>query len=163
MTDSARSAVYRAEQQWSALMDRGGEVDFLGSVLNLDPQLRFGDLSAIERFCAFTLNLPNIVAVFGRVPTVRVRARKGAAAAHYEPATQVIAIPMQSTWAARQTVVIHELAHHIRWFSAGEESAILHDESFTSVMCTLVQESLSPAAALVLRASYDGAGVRVGA
>ena len=46
--DVHRSAVYRAEDQWSATLDRGGVVDFFGSVIDVPEQLRFGALEAVQ-------------------------------------------------------------------------------------------------------------------
>ncbi len=49
--DVHRSAVYRAEDQWSATLDRGGVVDFFGSVIDVPEQLRFGALEAVQTAC----------------------------------------------------------------------------------------------------------------
>ena len=46
--DVHRSVVYRAEDQWSATLDRGGVVDFFGSVIDVPEQLRFGALEAVQ-------------------------------------------------------------------------------------------------------------------
>ncbi|HAN71376.1 MAG TPA: TIGR04338 family metallohydrolase, partial [Actinobacteria bacterium] len=38
------NAVYAAEDQWSAVLDRGGVVDFFGSRIDVPMQRRFGDV-----------------------------------------------------------------------------------------------------------------------
>ena len=40
--DTDRAAVYAAEDQWSAALNRGGVIDFFGSRLQLPVQTRFG-------------------------------------------------------------------------------------------------------------------------
>jgi len=151
-SDSDRSAVYAAEDQWTALLDRGGTVDFFGSTLTLPVQRRFGDLAAVrayvERACA-TVEID--------VPHVRVR--KGHTRAHFESPPATIAIPgidgaLAGTWAARETVVLHEVAHH--WTFVVHRS-VAHDARFRTAMITLVTNMLGDEAALLLRAGYDGA------
>ena len=154
MTDRLRSAVYAAEDQWSQALNRGGKVDFHGSVIELPVQRRFGELEAMRAYLDHVTQLPCVIETFGQFPPVTVRARKGQSQAHYESQTQVIAIPLDSTWAARESVVLHELAHHIAMSAAGIERPA-HGAEFTSTMCSLVECVLGPEAALLLRASYS--------
>lgn len=155
MSDLRRSAVYSAEDQWSALLDRGGRVDFHGSALFLREQLRFGDLAAMQAYADQVLALPGVQARFAPA-AVTVRARRGATKAHYEPDTATIAIPMSVGWAARESVLLHELAHHVDFSAAAP-----HGLAFTSAMCFLVSAAISPEAALLLRAGYDAVSVPV--
>lgn len=140
------------------MMNRGGTVDFHGSVIEVPVQRRFGDLSAIEAYLSWVLQLPAVVTQFGELAPVGVRARKGQAKAHYEPAEAVIAIPLDTTWAARESVVLHELAHHIVMSRPGSEIDA-HGPEFTSTMCALVECVLGPESALILRTSYAELGL----
>lgn len=155
MTDRLRSAVYSAEDQWSEAMNRGGKVDFHGSSIEVPVQRRFGDLDAIETYLHWVTQLPCVLETFGQIAPVAVRARKGQAKAHYEPAERVIAIPLDTAWAARESVVLHELAHHIV-MSRDSTNEPAHGAAFTVTMCSLVECVLGPEAALMLRTSYAG-------
>ena len=154
MTDRLRSAVYAAEDQWSEALNRGGKVDFHGSIIEVPVQRRFGELEAIETYVEWVVSLPRVIETFGVVAPVSVRARKGQLKAHYEAESQVIAIPLETPWAARESVVLHELTHHIVMSSHGTDEPA-HGPRFTSSMCALVESTLGPEAALLLRATYS--------
>ena len=154
MTDRLRSVVYAAEDQWSEALNRGGKVDFHGSIIEVPVQHRFGELEAIEKYVEWALSLPCVIQAFGVVAPVSVRARKGQLKAHYEFESQVIAIPLDTPWAARESVVLHELTHHIVMSTHGTDDPA-HGPRFTSSMCTLVECTLGPVAARLLRATYS--------
>ena len=158
MTDRLRSAVYAAEDQWSEMMNRGGKVDFHGSMIEVPVQRRFGSLDAIADYLVWVLRLPAVIETFGALEPVTVRARKGQMKAHYEAGTNVIAIPLDSQWAARESVVLHELSHHIVMSSGGTDDSV-HGAAFTITMCTLVECVMGPEASLMLRAAYAGLGL----
>jgi len=146
--DRDRSRVYAAEEQWSAVLDRGGTVNFFGSKLHLTPQLRFGDVASVQEYVDRVLALPEIQS-FDAGP-VRIRRRQGGTRAHYEAG--VIAIPIQELWSGRESVVLHELAHHLVW-----RQEPTHSELFRSAMMTLVQCVQSAESALLLGAAYEEA------
>lgn len=146
MSDRDRSSVYAAEDQWSAVLDRGGPIDFFGSHLVLPVQLRFGDLAAMQSY------VDARCAAEPSRGSVRVRPRRGQASAHY--ADGVIAIPMESGWACRESVLLHELAHHV---ARGSQPP--HGTAFRQAMLELVLEAQGPESALVLRTSYESNGV----
>ena len=135
-------------------MNRGGKVDFHGSIIEVPVQRRFGDLEAIATYVDWVVSHPRVIEAFGVVAPVSVRARKGQLKAHYEAESQVIAIPIDTAWAARESVVLHELTHHIVMSSHGTDDPA-HGPRFTSSMCTLVECTLGPEAALLLRATYS--------
>jgi putative metallohydrolase (TIGR04338 family) len=145
--DAYRSAVYRAEDQWSALLDRGGRLDFFGTQLDIPMQLRFGDLTAMQKYVDALVPDPP-----------RVRIRKGQTRAHYEPEECVIAIPMEASWAARESVLLHEVAHHLAHV---HNDHLQHGVPFTGRMLELVEAQLGGPAALVLRTGYHEAGALV--
>ena len=146
--------MYAAEDQWSEALNRGGKVDFHGSIIEVPVQRRFGELEAIATYVDWVVSHPRVIEAFGVVAPVSVRARKGQLKAHYEAEAQVIAIPLDTAWAARESVVLHELTHHIVMSSYGTDDPA-HGPRFTASMCTLVECTLGPEAALLLRATYS--------
>ena len=154
------SAVYAAEDQWSAVLDRGGVVDFFGSRLDVPAQRRFADLGSVRAYVAGVLALPSVAGAYPNAGPVRVRERRGQGRAHYETATATIALPMGSLWAGREAVVLHELAHHLACSAVDPGAAGWHGVPFRDAMLLLVAEVLGEPAALLLRAGYDAAGVR---
>ncbi|MCX8526981.1 MAG: TIGR04338 family metallohydrolase, partial [Candidatus Nanopelagicales bacterium] len=155
--DSLRSAIYEAEDRWSALLDHGGVLDFFGSRLTLPVQRRFGSVETMQMYADWVLAHPDVVAAYGAQPGVTVRARAGQARAHYEPQTATIAIPMDARWAAREAVVLHELAHHV----AVHDTDAWHSTSYAAAMLVMTHAVLGPEATLVLRAGYEDAGISV--
>jgi putative metallohydrolase (TIGR04338 family) len=152
----SRAAVYSAEDQWSAVLDRGGIVDFFGSRIDVPQQRRFGDLESVRRYVDGVLALPSVGERWTPLP-VSVRERAGQTKAHYEVATSTIAVPLKSMWAARESVLLHEIAHHLR----GPVDEDWHGPAYRGTMCALSAIVLGDAAALLLRAGYEEAGVRV--
>lgn len=149
MTDRFRQAVYQAEGQWSAIVDRGGLVDFFGSQIKAPVQLRFGSLADVQTYVEATC------ADLGIDPPA-VRHRKGGSRAHYSDG--VMAIPSDQPWAMRESVILHELAHHVCVVSTGNTN---HDAEFTSAMLELVRAELGFEAELLLRTGYTAAGAAV--
>ena len=150
-TDNLRQAVYRAEDQWSATMDRGGHADFFGSSITIPAQIRFGNLADVQTYVDAVCRAHDL-------PTVRVRHRQGATRAHYEVKEQmrVIAVPTDRAWAMRESVVLHEISHHgchIR------HDTMRHDAQFATTMLELVRGQLGHEAELLLRTGYQAAGV----
>jgi putative metallohydrolase (TIGR04338 family) len=154
------TAVYAAEDQWSAVLDRGGAVDFFGSRIDVPMQRRFGDLASVQAYVAAVLGLPAVVDAYPTAPPVSVRERAGQTKAHYEPGTATIAVPLRTLWAARESVVLHEVAHHLMLSAhSGPERPEWHGPEFRGSMCALVAIVLGDPAALLLRAGYESAGL----
>jgi putative metallohydrolase (TIGR04338 family) len=157
------SAVYAAEDQWSAVLDRGGRVDFFGSRLDVPMQRRFGDVASVQAYVDRVLALAAVREAHPEAGPVVVRERSGQGRAHYEPATAIIAIPLRSLWAGRESVVLHELAHHLacsRGVPPERADRRWHGVEYLTAMQLLVREVLGEQAVLLLRAGYDAAGVR---
>ena len=167
--DQHRSAVYAAEDQLGRLLARGGAVDFYGSTLTLPVERRFADIASVQRYVNAVLALSSVRERWPRVAPVRVRERSGLSRAHYEPAgpdtvaTAAIAIPLagpvEVRWAARETVVLHEIAHHLVAQDLPPEP--WHGPTFCGVLLSLIATAIGPEAALALRAAFDGAGIPV--
>ena len=147
MIDRYRAAVYRAEDQWSASLDRGGPVDFFGSRIDIPVQLRFGRIEEVRTYVECVCSDID-------VEPANVRHRKGGTRAHYSHG--VIAIPGDEPWAMRESVVLHEVAHHVCVITEANAS---HDSRFTAVMLTLARIRLGHEAELLLRTGYAAAGV----
>lgn len=134
--DAARRGAVRAE--------------VAGSSLVLPAELRFGTLAAAQAYAEAVLP-PG-------TPPVRLRERKGQQQAHWE-APDVVALPVPSygePWALRQTVLLHELAHHLSFHSTGSAD---HGPSYVAAMLALVARELGEHAAFALRVDYAEAGV----
>jgi len=153
--DTDRAAVYAAEDQWSAAIDRGGVIDFFGSRLQLPVQTRFGSLPAVQQY------VENLVTMYPGIAPVSVRHRRGDTRAHYS--NGVIAIPMAATWACRESVLLHEFAHHLNSGSCEGSQAPqpAHGPRFRGLMVALVGRAQTPESALLLRRCFESKGLVV--
>ncbi len=153
-----RTKVYSAEDQFTAVMNRGGTVDFFGSQIDIPIQRRFGDIESVRTYVESVIGLlrnthPNL-----SLP--HVRARRGSTRAHYEFETRTIAIPTSDQWALRETVILHECAHHVTLTRCGS-GVPSHGSEFVTSMLELVGQVLGEGPALLLRAGYQELGVPV--
>lgn len=159
--DQHRSAVYAAEEQWARQLARGGTVDFFGSPLDIPVERRFADVPSVQRYVDSVLGLIGVITRWPGVPAVRVRERAGTGRAHYSEG--VIALPLRGQvgerWAARESVVLHELTHHL--VAHAHPGVAAHGPEFCGDEVLLVELVLGPAAALLLRAAFDGARIPV--
>lgn len=159
------SAVYGAEHQWSAVLDRGGVVNFHGSHIHVPLQKRFADISSVQRYVDAVLALDSIREAFPNAGPVLVRERRGQSKAHYEPSTATVAIPLADRAFGRESTILHELAHHLsvsKGLPATPSGTRWHGAEFRDTMLFLVSVILGDAAALLLRAGYHSSGVRSG-
>ncbi len=154
--DSDRQQVYSVEDAWAHALDRGGQVDFFGSQITLPKQRILGDLNALQHTAHGWLSSAACAAWYPACEGLVIRPRKGRSRAHYE-STGVIAIPVQSAWACRESVLAHEVAHHLSW----QSQLSPHDANFRLAMTRVAEIAFGPQAALLLRAGYDGAGLAV--
>jgi putative metallohydrolase (TIGR04338 family) len=154
--DTQRAKVYAAEEFVRTLFDRAAErgnrvVDFFGTQLTLPPEGRFASVAAVQRY------VDEVLAHVGADRPLMVRARRGVTAAHYERFDDdaTIAVPdMRSTWALRELVVLHEIAHHL------SEAEPPHGPEFVATFCELAEAVMGPEVAHVLRVIYAKEGVR---
>lgn len=154
--DTQRAKVYAAEEFVRTLFDRAAErgnrvVEFFGTQLTLPPEGRFGSVAAVQRY------VDEVLAHVGADHPLRVRARSGVTAAHYErfDDTATIAVPdRRSTWALRELVVLHEIAHHL------SDAEPPHGPEFITTFCGLAEAVMGPEVAHVLRVVYAKEGVR---
>lgn len=159
------SAVYGAEHQWSAVLDRGGLVNFHGSHMDVPMQKRFADIPSVQTYVDAVLALDSIREKYPNAGPVRVRERRGQGKAHYEPSTATVAIPMENRAFGRESTVLHELAHHLsvsEGLPATPSGTRWHGTEFREAMLFLVSVVLGEPAALLLRAGYHSSGIRGG-
>ncbi|MGE2715906.1 TIGR04338 family metallohydrolase [Mycolicibacterium litorale] len=162
--DTQRAKVYAAEQFVRTLFDRAAEhgnqvVEFFGAQLTLPPEARFASVASVQAYVDDVLAHPRVETGWPDAGPLTVRARRGATAAHYERAGDraVIAVPdRHTTWALRELVVLHEIAHHL----CRVEPA--HGPAFTSTFCEVADGVMGPEVAHVLRVVYAKEGVRLG-
>jgi putative metallohydrolase (TIGR04338 family) len=163
--DAQRSRVYRAEDSWAARLDaarRGASLATIGgSAVLLPGEVRFGSIASATAYAARVLALPDVVSAFGVVGPPELRPRRGQRSAHWEP-PGTIALPVPrhgEPWALRQSVLLHELAHHV---AESTGCARGHRAPFPAVVLLLVQAALGDEAAFALRVAYGEHAVEVG-
>jgi putative metallohydrolase (TIGR04338 family) len=161
--DSQRAKVYAAEEFVRTLFDRTAEhgspsVEFFGTQLTLPPEGRFASVASVQRYVDDVLALPAVREHWPDVPRLRVRARRGAAEAHYEnrDGAGTIAVPDRraADWAMRELVVLHEVAHHL------SQVPPPHGPEFVATFCTLAELVMGPELGHVLRVVFAKEGVR---
>jgi putative metallohydrolase (TIGR04338 family) len=160
--DTQRAKVYAAEEFVRTLFDRAAEhgnqvVDFFGTQLTLPPEGRFATVESVRRYVADVLVMPGVRESWPGVSALSVRSRRGVTAAHYERTGDdaCIAVPEgRTTWALRELVVLHEIAHHL---CSAEPP---HGPEFVATFCELAGTVMGPEVAHVLRVVYAKEGVR---
>nr|WP_280275418.1 TIGR04338 family metallohydrolase [Nocardia wallacei] len=166
--DTQRAKVYDAEGLVRRMFERADEygsrtVDLHGSQLTLPIERRFASVESVQTYVDRVLSLNWVRAQWERSQRpLTVRARAGASAAHYEVETAVLAVPLHTrgaAWALRELVILHEVAHHLE--PGGAEPAA-HGPEFCSRYVELVDGVIGPEAALLLRTTMLGCGVRLG-
>lgn len=147
--DPERARVYAAESALRDLIAQansapGGPVAVAvgGSKVVLPLEVRFGDLASVQRYCDLVMHLTQLSSRWPVRP-VRVRERRGVNKAHWAT-TDVIAIP-DAAWAMRETVVLHELAHHLT------PEVVNHGPEFQEALLDLYCEVMAPEVAFVAR------------
>lgn len=160
--DTQRAKVYAAEEFVRTLFDRAAErgnraVEFFGTNLTLPPEARFASVDSVQRYVDDVLALDAVRARWPGVAALLVRPRRGATAAHYERDDDgaAIAVPeRRSTWALRELVVLHEVAHHVC------DADPPHGREFVATFCELAEAVMGPEVGHVLRVVYAKEGVR---
>jgi putative metallohydrolase (TIGR04338 family) len=105
------------------------------------------------------------MAFAGTLPVPELRPRRGQLAAHWE-SPGVIALPMPrhgEPWALRESVLLHELAHHVVELSFSTTALRpTHGPPFPAAVLLLVRAALGEEAAFALRVAYGESNVDVG-
>lgn len=162
--DTHRSAVYSAEDALGRQLERGGTVEFFGSTLTLPVERRFADVASMQRYTDAVISM-----IDPRLPALTVRERAASTKAHYEHPRAgrgaVIAVPLELVsgrrWAARESVLLHEIAHHVTHHDPRGRTEAAHGPVFCGHLVALHAVVIGPESALLLRASLDSAGIPV--
>ena len=152
--DYQQGRVYSAELMLRRLLDHPGTQSSVSGVsLMLEPEDRLPTLAVAQMFVDRVVAHPAVVARFGpsrRVPMAETP-RKGVLA-YYSSLTQRITVnaanPDESM---RETVLLHELAHHYCGTRHG------HGPLFAETVQFLVETIIGPQAGLALRLLYASA------
>lgn len=153
--DAQRARVYAAEESWGLRLDaarRGARRAVVaGSTVTLPQELRFGTFRAAQDYADYHLALAAGADFDGT--EVRLRERRGQQAAHWrEPDEIALPLPLHGEpWALRESVLLHELAHHVAFHTQGFTD---HGPSYVATMLTLVEQAMGPEAAFALRVDY---------
>lgn len=162
--DSNRQKLYDAESIVNDALVRAEQndtrtFDFYGSTLILPDERKFGDIESVQRYVDCVLKLNWVQEAYKRAQyPVHVRARKDAGQAHYAPFLHEIAMPVHKgshhSWAMREMVVLHEVAHHL-----DDQSEAAHGKSFAKIFQHLVSEIIGPEVGLLLLDAFTQNGV----
>lgn len=163
--DAQRARVYRAEDAWADRLDAARQGAAMatvgGSSVLLPAERRLGSLAAAAAYVRRVLALPAVSTTVGVLPPPTLRLRRGGMRAHWEqPGTIALPVPRHGEpWALRETVLLHELAHHV-----GETTGRSHGHRapFPAVVLLLAESTLGPEAAFALRVGYGEHDVQVG-
>ncbi|MGZ6777447.1 MAG: TIGR04338 family metallohydrolase, partial [Mycobacterium sp.] len=144
--DTQRSRVYAAEEFVRTLFDRAADrgnrvVEFFGTSLTLPPEARFSSVESVQRYVDDVLALGSVRARWPDVAPLSARPRRGLTAAHYErdDVGATMAVPERSTtWALRELVVLHEIAHHLC------DADPPHGPEFVATFCELAGAVMGP-------------------
>jgi putative metallohydrolase (TIGR04338 family) len=160
--DAQRARVYAAEEFVRTLFDRAAAhgnraIDFFGTSLTLPPEAKFASLDAVQRYVDDVLSHSAVRLRWPDIEPLTTRGRRGLTAAHYEIAAggATIAVPdRHTTWALRELVVLHEIAHHV----CRCEPA--HGPEFVATFTELADLVMGPEVGHVLQVVYAKEGVR---
>lgn len=163
--DDQRHKVYAAENILARLYTntvsaQNPVVTINGVTVTLPPEAKFGSVESIQAYVDRVMAMPAVQEahpVRSQLP-VRVRARRGAKAAHCDRALREIAIPdkRDGVWAMRELVVLHELAHHLAPRGG-------HGPHFVDTLLTLFTLVLGPETGLIARMIFADGGVNASA
>jgi putative metallohydrolase (TIGR04338 family) len=165
MRDTQRQRLYDAEAQVCRQLEFAAAgarlVDVAGSTLALPLEVRFGSLEAVRDYVDAVRRADPFAALFPRAARVplRVRARAGDRAAHYEaPGTIALHPPGRGTgWSLRELIVLHEVAHHGQHHDL--PPGALHGPAYAGALLGLVGGVIGPEVGLLLTAAFADHGV----
>ena len=155
------NAVYGAEFFLRDALDVAGEGDgtfeLRGMHLTMPTEYKFGELDHIQRYVNAVIKDYNLSTGSNHKPVWVVEGRANLRKkAYYKTGQGEIVLPKRDkgSWAWRQVVVLHEVAHHLT-------SGHGHDEVFASCLAHLLEEHIGPEAGLVYRVMLDKNNIKI--
>lgn len=143
---------YDAEHELCFMLANGGAVHAYGSTFTLPEERKFGTIENVQTY------VNKVYEFMGRDNPPTVRARRGENQAHYQPFSHIIAVPehrgSQHSWAMREVVILHEIAHSLT--PAG------HGPEWVGTFTDLVSRVVGEEAGFLLRAAMSKRGVQIG-
>lgn len=162
MNDPDKHATYDAEHMLASWLDavspQTRTVNCLGATFQPEDEVKFTDPDAVQTYVDRVLDhlRRNGHSYDGQEHTaVTVKARRGAKAAEY--ANAVITIPPREiggAWSLRETVVLHEIAHHL-----DTSGGPAHGARFRATLVRLLENIGSPVTAHLLQGAYAERGL----
>lgn len=150
MRDAQRQKLYDAELSWRRTLDAhrpGSHAEHAPGGVH---EIKFATLEEAQDYADFVCKRE-------RLSRVRIEPRKdGAKFTSIFHATSKSAFIRMPTWGMRETVLLHELAHH----AADDHMLPSHGVHFANRFAEMVGRHMSQDAEDQLRASYDVHGVR---
>ena len=144
MRDDDKQKVYSAEWDLRRMLKTPGvQVTLAGARFATPDERKFGRVEDVQRY------VDSMLAHVGHEVPCAVRQRRGHTKAHYEG--NRMALP-DNLWCLRETVVLHELAHH---FARGDR----HGPAFRSAFCELIEAAMGPEARFMLQVLYFERGL----
>ena len=155
------NAVYGAEFFLRDALDAAGEGDgtfeYRGMHLTMPTEYKFGELDHIQRYANWVIQVWNKqhgtdhLAVWVKEGRPNLRKK-----AYYRTGQGDIVLPKRDkgSWAWRETVVLHEIAHHLTPHHG-------HDEVFASCLAHLLEEHIGPEAGLIYRIMLDKNNIKI--
>lgn len=148
--DRSRGAVYVAEDRVAAAMDGPFRVVQLDGVrLQLPAAVRFGTLEAMQRYADAVLGHSATTSRYPGRGGLRVVPKRGFRSATYS--NGVVHVPIadrRGRWALRDTVLLHEIAHHL---APGDG----HGRDFRTALVYLYDTQLGHGPAQLLRRQLE--------
>lgn len=164
LRDYQRSRVYEGEHLIHRIFDRSVDypvVEVAGSRLTLPVERKFGAIEDVQRYVDKVLALRWVQEAWARATVpVKVSGHNDVKQAIYiriDSAMSVPAAQTRTTWAMRELVILHELAHHL-----ADEVEISHGPGFVDRLITLYGGIIGPEAAFLTRVTMLDVGVRIG-
>jgi putative metallohydrolase (TIGR04338 family) len=152
MADPDRGAVYSAE---FILRDQltCSTVNVHGATVVIPVERKFAELVDVQRYADAVLALNWVRATYPAAAEP-VTVKRGRAINTAKCGGGVMTVnPDHTRWALRETVVLHELAHHLT------PHATAHGAEFRAAFLHLLEELVAPEAAWLLRVGYTDAGL----
>ena len=141
MADTGRQDVYSAELQFRRILKTPGAlIEIVGTTIVTPDERKFGRVEDIQSY------VDKVLDYVGHPVPVTIRERKGHTYAHYDHGSLTIAVP-DNLWALRESVVLHELAHHM-----SPETG--HGPAFRSTFTDLVEQVMGPEARFLLQHEF---------